>query len=76
MKTSPLMNNNKSIPIVTWKLTKNRSHIISDISISGQIPDSGFDQKFKLDAESEKDIGLLYCLIERLFYHANSLDQT
>ena len=27
MRTYPLMGNGKSIPIVTWKLTKNRSHI-------------------------------------------------
>ena len=33
MRTYPLMDNGKSIPIVTWKLTKNCSHIISDISI-------------------------------------------
>ena len=70
MRTYPLIDNGKSIPIVTWKLTKNCSHIISDISIPGQIPHSGFDQRFKLDADSpsmsEKDIGLLYRLIERL----------
>ena len=68
MRTYPLINNGKSIPIVTWKLTKNCSQIISDISIPGQILDSGFDQRFKLDTESpsmsEKDIGLLYRLIE------------
>ena len=70
MRTYPLMNNGKSIPIVTWKLTKNCSHIISDILIHGQIPHSGVDKRFKLDAYSpsmsEKDIELLYRLIERL----------
>ena len=70
MKTYPLMDNEKSIPIVTWKLTKNCSHIISDISIPRRIPHSGFDQRFKLDADSpsmsEKDIWLLYHLIRRL----------
>ena len=63
------MDNGKFIPIVTWKLTKNCLHIISDISILGQIPHSGFDRRFKLDVDSpsmsEKDIGLLYHLIER-----------
>ena len=41
-----------SIPIVTWKLTKNRSHIISDISIPGCPSHSGNNQRFKLDVES------------------------
>ena len=70
MRTYPLMDNRKSIPIVTWKLMKNCSHIISDISIPGQIPHSGFDQRFKLNANSpsmsEKDIELLDRLIERI----------
>ena len=70
MRTYPLMDNGKLIPIVTWKLTKNCSHIISDIPIPGQILHFGFNQRFKLDADSpsmsEKDIELLYCLIERL----------
>ena len=70
MRTYSLMDNGKYIPIVAWKLTKNRSHIISDISIPGRIPYSGFDQRFKLDDDSpnmsEKDTGLLYRLIERL----------
>ena len=35
MRTYPFMDNGKPIPIVTWKLTKNCSHIISDISIPG-----------------------------------------
>ena len=43
-----------------WKLTKNCSHIISDISISGCLPHSGISQRFNLDADSpsvlEKDI--------------------
>ena len=64
------MDNEKSIPIVTWKLTKNCSHIINDISISGQIPHPGFEQRFKLAADSpnmsEIDIELLYHLIGRL----------
>ena len=38
MKTYTLIDIGKSIHIVTWKLTTNRSHIISDISIPGQIP--------------------------------------
>ena len=69
-----------SIPIVSWMLTKKRSHIISDISIPGHLPHSGFSQRFKLNAESlsmsEKDIGLLYCLIKRLYSQAKLLGQT
>ena len=81
MRTYPLMDNGKSIPIVTWKLTKNCSHIISDILIPGQIPHSGFDQRFKLDDDSpsmsEKDIELLYHLIKRLLLSCTKLlDQT
>ena len=52
--------------------TKNRSHIISDISTPGRLPHSGFSQRFVLNANSPsmsvKDIGLLYCLIERLLF--------
>ena len=63
-------NNNTYIPIVTWKLTKNRSHIISDISTPGRLPHSSTSQRFVLNANSpsmsEKDIGLLYRLIEGL----------
>ena len=63
-------NNNMYNPIVTWKLTKNRSHIVSDISTPGRLPHSGFSQRFILNADSpsmsENDIGLLYRLIERL----------
>ena len=70
MRTYPFMDNKKSIPIITWKLMKNFSHIISDISIPGRILHSGCSQRFKLDADSpsmsKKDIGLLYCLIEIL----------
>ena len=67
MRTYPLMDNGKYVPIVTWKLTKNRSNIISDISIPGWIPNFGFDQRLKLDAGSQSmsknDIELLYHLI-------------
>ena len=35
MRTYSLMDNRKFIPIVTWKLTKNSSQIISDVSIPG-----------------------------------------
>ena len=69
-RNHPLMDTGTSIPIIAWKLTKNRSHIISDISIPGCLPHSGFSQRFKLNANSPrmsgKDIGLLYCLIKRL----------
>ena len=57
------INNDTYIPIITWKLTKNRSHIISDISIPGCLPHSGSIQRFVLNADSpnmsEKDIDLL-----------------
>ena len=52
MRTYPLMDNGKCIPIVTWKLTKNYSHIISDILIPDQTSPSGFNQGFKLDTNS------------------------
>ena len=72
MKNYPLMDTGASIPIVVWKLTKNCLHIISAISIPGRLPHSGFSQRFKLDADlpsmSEKDVGLLYRLIERLLF--------
>ena len=42
------------------------------MSIPGHLPHSGFSQRFILNANSpsisEKDIGLLYCLIERLLF--------
>ena len=69
MRTYPLMDDGKYIPIVRWKLTKNNSHIISDISIPSQTSHSDFNQRFQLDTNSpsmlEKDIGLLYRLIEK-----------
>ena len=68
----PLINNDTYIPIVAWKLTKNRSHTISDISIPGRLPHSGSSQRFVLNANSpsvsEKDIGLLHRLIEILLF--------
>ena len=68
----PCTNNDTYIPIVTWKLTKNQSHIISNISTPGRLPHSGFSQRFVLNANSpsmsEKDIGILYCLIKRLLF--------
>ena len=48
----PFTNNDTYIPIVTWKLTKNQSHIISDISTPGRLPHSGFSQRFILNANS------------------------
>ena len=71
-RNHPLIDNNTYIPTVTWKLTRNRSHIINDISIPGRLPHSGFSQRFILNTNSPsmsvKDIGLLYCLIERLLF--------
>ena len=67
-----IMDTGVSVPIVAWKLTKKRSHIISNILISGCLPHSRFSQRFKLNAESssmsEKDTGLLYRLIKRLLF--------
>ena len=61
-----------SIPIISWKLTKNRSHLISNISTPGRLPHSSFSQRFVLNANSPimsgKDIGILYRLIERLLF--------
>ena len=75
MKNCPFIDINASIPIVTWKFTKNRSHIISDISIPGCSPYSGNKQRFKLDVESTKmstkDIELLYRLIGNLLFTNN-----
>ena len=67
----PLMDtSSESVSIVSGKLTKKQSHIINDISIPGCLSHSGFSQRFKLNNESpnmsEKDLGLPYCLIERL----------
>ena len=64
------MNTGASVPIVAWKLTKKKSHIISDILIPSHLLRSRFSQRFKLNAEPpimlENDIGLLYRLIKRL----------
>ena len=66
------MNTGTFIPTIAWKLTKNQSHIISDILIPGCLPHSGFNQRSKLNATSPnmsvKDIGLLYRLIKRLVF--------
>ena len=67
MKNYSFIDTGASSPIVAWKLTKNRSHIISVMSIPGCSSHSENSQRFKLNAESpsmsEKDIELLYCLI-------------
>ena len=71
-KNYPLMDTSTSIPIVSWKLTKKQSHLISDISIPGRLPYFGFSHRFKLNADSpsmsDKDIQFLYRLIERLLF--------
>ena len=70
LKKYPFINTSASIPIVAWKLTKNCSHIISDLFIPDCLLHSANNQRFKLDAESpsisEKDIESLYYLIGRL----------
>ena len=48
----PLINTGTAIPIIAWKLTKNQSNIISDISIPSRLPHSGFSQRFKLNNNS------------------------
>ena len=66
------MDTSTSISIVSWKITKKPSPIISDISIPGCLPHSGFSHRFKMNADSpsmsDKDIQLLYCLIKRLLF--------
>ena len=66
------MDTGTSIPIIAWKLMKNQSHIISDISLPSRLPHSGFSQRFKLNANSpsmsDKDKRLLYSLIKRLLF--------
>ena len=65
-----LMDTGTSIPRIAWKLTKNQSHIINDISFPDLLPHIGFSQRFKVNANSpsmtEQDIGLLYHLIKQL----------
>ena len=69
LKHYTFINVGTSIPIVTWKLTKNRLHIISDRPLSSCLSYSGSYERFKLDVESlsiqMKDIGLFYRLIRR-----------
>ena len=69
MTNYPFIDTSALIPIVAWKVMKNCSHIISDISIPGHSPHSGNSKRLKLDIESPnisaKDIELLYCLIGR-----------
>ena len=47
----PLMDTSTSIPIVSWKITKKRSYIFSDISISGRSPHFRFSHRFELNTE-------------------------
>ena len=79
-KNYSLMDNGTSIPIVSWMITNKQQHIISDISIPGCLPHSRFSYRFKLNADSprisDKDIRLLFSLIERLLFthKINQLD--
>ena len=72
LKNYPFIDVGASIPVVAWKVTKNRSHIISNISIPSCSLHSGNNQRFKLNIESpsipEEDIELFYCLISRLLF--------
>ena len=72
MKTYPFIDNGKSILIVIQKLTKNRSRIISDISIPSSLPHLGIHHRFilntNLSSMSDKNKRLLYKLIEILLF--------
>ena len=65
-KNYPFINIDASIPNVTWKLTKNCSHIISNRLLSGYSSYSGNNQRYKLHDESSSmsasHIELLYHL--------------
>ena len=67
-----LMDTSTSIPIFFWKSTKKQSHIIRNMSIPGRLPYFGSNHRFELNTESpsmsDKDIRLLYSLIERLLF--------
>ena len=60
------------LPIVTQKLTKHFSNIISNKLLSGCSSNFGNNQRFKLNVEPSstpvKDIELLCCLIGRLLF--------
>ena len=64
LKNYLCINASVSIPILAWKLTKNRLHIINNAPIPGCSQHSGVYQRFKLDIESpsipEKDMELFY----------------
>ena len=70
MNNYPFIDTSAFISIIAWKLTKNCSHINSDISIPGCSPYCGNSQRFNLDVESPnmqvRGIELLYCLIGKL----------
>ena len=61
-----------SIATVCWKITKKWVHIINDISVPGWLPHPEFSHRFELNTDSpimsDKDIRLLYSLIERLLF--------
>ena len=69
-KNYPFIDINTSIPIVTWKLTESRSHIISNRLLSSYSSYSGNNQRSKLDGESSSipvnHIELFYRLIGKL----------
>ena len=71
-KKCPFRKTSTMIPIVGWKITKKRSHIINNISIPGCLPHCRFNHKFKLNTDlpsmSNKDTQLLYSLIDRLLF--------
>ena len=46
-----LIDTGTSIPIIAWKLTKNQSHIISDISIPGRLQHSIVSSNRKVKGE-------------------------
>ena len=72
MKNYRFIDVGTSITIVTWKLMKNRSHIISDRPLSSCSSYYGSNQRSKRNDESSsipiKDIELFYRLIGRLLF--------
>ena len=72
MKNYPFISAGTSIPIVTWKLTKNCSHIVTNRPLSSCSLFYENNQRSKLEVESSSlpmnNIGLLYRLIGKLWF--------
>ena len=72
LKNHSIIDIDTSMSIVTWKLTKNHSHIISNRLFSSYSSYSGNSLRSKLDVESSSipinHIELFYCLTRRLLF--------